>query len=194
VDRRGIELSVNFMVIIIIAIVVFFFGAKFIFNLVSEATEIQQLSNEQLDAKISDLLCSGSQKVCIGQDRQSAQRNGLAVFGMKIINADTAQRNFDIIVRKSAAFKNDKSPIVSINLNPIPETRSITLKPNDGKTLGLGVSVDKAGVESGTYIFDVIVCFDDGKTGDDATGKCPVTLSGANKDLYDFKKIYVEVS
>ena len=64
-NKRGIELSLNFLVVLIISIVIFGFGVKFIYNLSSQATDLQQLTIGDLDERIGNLACEGSDRVCV---------------------------------------------------------------------------------------------------------------------------------
>jgi len=162
----------------------FFFGAKFIYNLASEANQLQKLSLDELDNRIEGLICSGSEKVCLGIDRKVIKRGNLDIFGLKIINViDT--RDFEVIVSSSGGFNNDKSPITS-NLIIFPETRPIDDLIRNGEIeVGIGIEVPKT-ADSGTYIFDVSICFNDPDMEDNPKGDC-------SADTYGFNKIYVEV-
>jgi hypothetical protein len=48
-DKRAIELSLNFIVILIISIIIFGFGIRFISKLSSQATELQELTISELE-------------------------------------------------------------------------------------------------------------------------------------------------
>jgi|TARA_B100001971_G_C18099308_1_gene487914 hypothetical protein len=185
VDKKGIELSVNFLVIIIIAIVVFFFGARFIYNLASEATELGKLTLDELDTRIGDLICEGSEKVCLGINRKVIERGKLDIFELKMMNI-LKKQDFDIFVSKSGGFTGTGNPIAANNLLIFPESRNIpNLERNSEKNLGIGIEVPKDAV-SGTYIFDVSICFNNPDIDDDPLGDC-------GTDTYSFNKIYVEV-
>lgn len=156
-DKKGIELSINFIVIIVIAVIVFFFGVRFIYNLASQAMEIEKLTSDELDARIGSLLCEGSEKVCLGIDRKVIKRGNFDVFGLKIINIVNSQ-NFDIIVNRPSpgGYTKEGIPIQNDNLIWNPKTRSAFLKRNEEKEFGIGIEVPKD-AKSGIYIFDVKV-------------------------------------
>ncbi len=154
-DKKGIELSINFIVIIILALTIFLFGARFIYKLATEATELESLTFEELDKRIGNLICESSEKVCIGNDRKMIKRGKLGVFSLKIINILDTQ-NFEIVVTPSGGFDKDGNPITN-NLFIFPATRTVTdLKRNSDITLGIGIEVPKD-AESGTHIFNVDV-------------------------------------
>ena len=186
----------NFLVIIIISLVVFGFGLKFIYDLGARATELERMSSQQLDERIGSLLCE-SEKVCLGVDRKTVKRGDIAVFGLKIINVLDSQP-FSVIVDLSAGFDKDDNPIDPVNILDYlfyrPNTlQIINLNRNEERNKGIGVEVQKIAV-SGTYIFDVAVCYSDGDLINNLPDgdKCGA-LPSTPRDLYSFKKFYVEV-
>lgn len=154
--KKGIELSLNFLVTVIIAIVIFGFGIKFIYNLASEATQMETLTAEQLDKRIGELLCDSSDRVCIGVEKKTIQKGKFDVFGVKIINIQDG-RNFEITVTISGYTKNNE-PVKAIGLDKIKlkYRESFFIERNSEKDVGIGVEVAKD-ANSGTYILDVIV-------------------------------------
>ena len=162
-NKKAIELSLNFMVILIISIVIFGFGIKFIQKLSSQATELQDITIGELDERIGNLVCEGSDRVCIGIDRIIIKRTKFDVFGLKIINILDTQ-NFDITVTRPApsGYTKNKQPIQSDSLIWNPKSRSIFIEKNEEKNLGIGVQVP-ANSAPGTYIFDVRIQAADGK-------------------------------
>lgn len=187
-NKKGLELSINFIVIIIISLIVFFFGARFIYQLGSEATQLQSMTVEELDRKIGSLACEGSEKVCFGFDKKIIKRGKLGIFSLRIINILDSQ-DFDVIVTRPSTpgYTKQGDPIPSDNLIVKPASRTAYIKENGERNLAIGVEVPKNAV-SGTYIFDVAICYDDlDGTNNDPTGKC-------GYDLYSFNKLYVEVS
>lgn len=154
-NKKGMEISINFIVIIMLSLLVFFFGARFIYNLGSQATKLQEMTVDELDRKIGNLVCEGSEKVCLGFDKKIIKRGKLGVFGLRIINFLDSQ-NFDVIVTKPTPYGYTKKgdPITTDSLIVRPESRSVFIKKNEEKNLAIGVEVPKD-VKGGTYIFDV---------------------------------------
>src|SRR3989344_7592780 len=117
-NKRGVELSINFLVIIILSIVIFGFGVVFMQKLFSQANNLRDLTLEDLDAKIGSLVCEGSDRVCIGFDRKVIKRKDFDVFGLRILNILDTQ-DFIITVNPPAGdylgFKKDKTPIDTSN-------------------------------------------------------------------------------
>lgn len=182
-NKKGIELSINFLVILIISLVIFGFGIYFINRLSSEATQLADLTLNELDQRIGDLICEGSARVCIGIERQVIKRNKLGVFGLKILNLEDAQQ-FEVTVVPSNPIGYDSSN------RPIPKTgtfrglevvpsvytsgRAVAIEKNEEETIGIGIQVPKE-APSGIYIFNVDI------------------KDGANNPYSKTQKIYVDV-
>ena len=165
-NKRGIELSLNFLIILIISIIIFGFGVRFIYNLSSKATELQELTMSELDDRIGDVICEGSDRVCISVDRNTIKRTKFDVFGIKIINVidDT---NFKIVVstprdesvpENFLGYKKNKQKIYPtpqfLGLEANPKERSVTIEKNEEKDIGIGVQVP-ANAVPGMYILNV---------------------------------------
>jgi len=189
-NRKGIELSMNFLVIIILSLVVFGFGVKFIYDIGAQATKLESMTAQQLDERIESLLCE-SEKVCLGVDTKTMKRGDVAIFGMKIINI-LDERPFYINITPSPGNVIPTDDIRNTIFYKPDDWRLINLNRNEERNIGIGVEVQKDAV-SGTYIFDVVVCYDDTFTNNDPTGRCQDTSTGLNFDVYSFKKFYVEV-
>ena len=159
--KKGIELSLNFLVTIIIAIVILVFGIRFISNLVTETTELESITLDQLDKKIENLLCE-SEKVCIGTTKKTIQKGNFDVFGIRIINIISDLEfndEFNVDIKVSKLIKDNNEIIDPNNLNKIKlkhRTNNFIVEKNNEEEIGIGVEVLKEAV-SGTYILDVII-------------------------------------
>lgn len=162
-NKKAVELSMNFIVILIISIIIFGFGIRFISKLSSQATELQEMTTSELDERIGSLVCEGSDRVCIGIDRKIIKRTKFDVFGLKMINILDSQ-NFDVTVSRPnpPGYAKNKQEIKSDNLVWVPQARSIFIEKNEEKNLGIGVQVP-ADASPGTYIFDIKIKTSDGK-------------------------------
>ena len=162
--KKGIELSINFLVTVIIAIVIFGLGVKFIYNIVSESEDFEGLTLKHFDEMIGDLSCESTDKVCIPENRVAIQRGKFDVVGIKIINVltDTTSKDFEITADVSKILdKNDNiitDPVYSDNLDKIKikYTKTVDIKKNEEADVGVGIKVEKDAI-SGTHILDVKV-------------------------------------
>lgn len=182
--KKGIELSMNFLVILIISLVIFGFGIYFISQLSSQATGLADITLGELDKKIGDLICEGSVRVCIGIERQVIKKGKLGVFGLKILNLDDSQE-FEVSVTPSNPVgydSNSKAILITGNfkgLSIVPSIytnpgRAVLIDKNEEETMGIGIEVPKQ-APPGTYIFNVNI--------KDSSGN----------DYSKTQKIYVEV-
>ena len=114
-EKRGIELSLTFLVTIILAVVIMAFGVRFLYSLASEATELDRTSTEQLDKRFAELSCSSNDKVCIGIIRKVIQKGNTDAFGLKIINIGAASE-FKVEVNASKAFDRQNNEIANNSL------------------------------------------------------------------------------
>ena len=183
-NKKGIELSVNFLVTIIIALVIFGFGVKFVYNLVSEVSELETLTTDNLDKRIEDILCESADKVCIGVNKKVIPIGEFGVFGIKVINV-VDQTEFQIEINPGDGINKQGASVPNNKIKFKYNTEAFDLKRNEERSLGIGFGVPKdrnIEIESGTYIFNVEVKY--------ASGGRSVYHYDTNNPIY---KIYVEV-
>ena len=158
--RKGaIELSVNFFVILLISLVIFGFGIKFIYNLSSQATKLRDLTFDDLDKKIGSLVCGSSERVCVGVDRKTIENGNFDIFGIRILNI-AADPNFDVDISPASpyiGYRKDDTTVGITSPNLILKYRdALFIKTNEDANLAVGVEVPKnPAVISGTYILNV---------------------------------------
>lgn len=174
-NKRGIALTVNFIVILIIAIVVLGFGIFFARSLFTGAEDIRENLDEQTRIEIEQLLNDGS-RVAIPFTQQETSKNKPAYFGIGILNILPGEQQFTIRVEHGPGYRIDKSEICDPCTNMMGVLPSVeityTIEPNKQQKHLLAIMPnDRA--ERGTYVFNVRVTYSEG--------------------LYDFKKIYVKV-
>lgn len=182
----------NFLVILIVSLVVFGFGIRFIYKLGAQATKLESMTAQQLDQRIGSLLCE-SEKTCLGIDRKTVKRNDVTFFGLKVINILDSQP-FSVKIDLTKAFdKNGDTittpPPLTDYIFHSPDRKNFDLNRNEERNIGIGVEVLKI-AKSGTYVFNVAVCYNDLIT-DTPDSECGGT--GFEPDIYSFKKFYVEV-
>lgn len=154
--KKAIELSLNFLVTIVIAVVIFGFGIKFIYDLSSDVKEMESLTIDDLDGRIGQLACGAADKVCIGTTKKTIQKGKFDVFGIRIINIlDEQDFNIEITPANPSGYTKDDVPILTNNIK-LKYRNSISIKKNEEENIGIGIEVPKD-TKSGTYIFDVKV-------------------------------------
>jgi len=184
-NKRGLELSINFIVMLILAITVLGFGIYFLSKLGLTANEFRDDADARTKQEIERLLSDGA-KVGIPFTQQEIGRKEVAYFRIGVLNVLGSEKTFTISVEYQTGYRSDKSaicgtpdtPLCSHFMSILPED-DITLtdlQPNTQvvKRIGIGPT----GADKGTYVFNVQVTYTDGD-GED--------------EVYDFKKIYVKV-
>ncbi len=150
--KKALELSLGFMVAVVLAIALFSLGIKFVYDIAHKTGEIDKLSTDELDKKFAQLSCESSDKVCIGIIRKIIPRGSFDTFGLKIINIEETS-DFVVEVTPSKAFDKQNNEIAN-NLNFKHNNNRLNIEKNEEKSLGIAFEVPKDAV-SGTYTFDI---------------------------------------
>lgn len=168
-NKKGaIELSVNFLVILIIALAVFGMGIRMTFQLMTKAEEIRADVDESTQREIEEALTTG-EIVSIPINHKKTKVGKSVVFGLGIFNSESTQ-SFTIDMNFDGAFSNDKEDIsalveegdwIKTSFGPFE------LSKNENRVIGLPVRAPRKmmGGEKtphGTYIFKVEVKKEDG--------------------------------
>ena len=191
-NKRGLELSVNFIVMLIIAIVVFGFAITLSYRLYRGSTDMTIKIDQQTEMRMEALLDDGS-LVVIPFEKKTIPRGKLGVFGVGVLNA---LNRFDIepfmitlndILGYLAIKGIDKDGGDIANpesyITPLYDANTIDIPNNDRHKYAIGVEVAK-NAPSGTYILNLKVLYDA-----DDSGTVGYT-EYYDKELY---KIYVIV-
>jgi len=158
--KAAIGLSMNFIVVIIIAVVIFGVGIAIVTQYVDFAEEEQKLITEQQQQQIENLLKQG-RKVIIPSNTQTIPRGEAHVFGLGILNMNPAYSEFIIEIGCSksmtkAGVQDPQCP----GLKPeafLFNTDKIKIDNNQDHTESIFVKVPKQGVTNEQYIFNVNV-------------------------------------
>ena len=152
--KKAIELSMNFLVTIIIALVIFGFGVRFIYNLASQSEKLKDLTLEDLDKKIEDLFCESTDKICIGTNKKIIERGNYDFFTVKVINILNDQE-FRLNIEKPtpSGYTKNNEPINTNDIK-LKYRENFFIKRNEEKSIAIGIEVPKNAI-SGTYILDV---------------------------------------
>ena len=216
--RGAIELSTNFIVMLIISIIVFGFAIYMVTRIFSFAEEERLRLDQQTESMIESALDRGD-RVFIPRERRTLYPGDTGVFGMGILNVlGTGVDKFGVLVNFTKAFDKSDTQICGYaacinNMNRgllstagggIDKGLFIekTIPNNEQATFLIGIKVPEAAV-SGTYIYNLYVAYDrdtpsNGIQCDDfgATGDPPPNcLIADSSNLYDSQihKLYVVV-
>ena len=170
-SRKGIELSINFIVILILSLIIFVGGLVFTTKFFNMAMDEKARLDKETEAKIDQLLADGA-PVAIPQNKKAIKRGHSDVFGLGIRNIYREPKDFYVVMSFSKAYRRDNTAIddaddAYIDSNWIfADIGQHTLNPNSNMIVSLYVEVqgqmdEDFGTELGTYIFNVCVCSPD---------------------------------
>ncbi|MBW2971054.1 hypothetical protein KY320_02740 [Candidatus Woesearchaeota archaeon] len=172
--RASVELSANFLVIIVIAIVILGMGIVLTKDIISEGTEMQTQLDERTKAEIWDLLDSGD-PVVSPLNSLTIKRGDYGVYGIGVRNIDTNSLWFKF---EPAAQSINGCDAASWETTVPIEIKQI--EPNRQDIFTVAISVPKS-AKPCTYVFKVEM-------------KKADTQSGPFNDPYGtIQKLYVKV-
>ncbi len=171
-NKKAMELSINFIVILIITIVIFassiFMTAKFF----KSTTDYQSSIDENTEAQIRALLSEGS-RVAIPLNNMEIKLGHQNYFALGIANRLRhldGYADFDVNISFAKAYTSSSVSICADSAEcPLIEQewllakdKSVTLKNNEDESIMIMVQVGSSlasgkPTEAGTYIFDVEV-------------------------------------
>ena len=160
-NKKAMELSVNFLVIFILALVVFAFGLRLAYNLFNKGIETKATLDRQTSLEIEKLLDSGD-KIVIPFDEQTIRKGQFGVYGLGIRNVlDTTgeKDTFRISVEFSNAFSQDGKQVITAGSLPSVNSQSLQstlVRKNEVQKVPISIGVPKDAV-SGRYVFNVKV-------------------------------------
>ena len=167
-NRKGMQLSIQFFVLLVLAIVIFGYSVNFIYALFGEASKLESMAFDQLDQQVESLTC-GTQQVCVGTSFKTIARGSFKIFSLRILNSRSETRDFSVTI--SSGVKPEGSDLLFFK----PDTRTFSLNAGDIKTLGIGVEVP-ADAMSGIYVLDAEVKINDQPYGDQKAYKIKVRV------------------
>jgi hypothetical protein len=197
--KKGMELSINFIVILILSLVIFAGGIYFTNKFFRLANDYKGEIDKDTEEQIQNLLADGS-KVAIPMEKKVVRRGTYAMFALGVNNIQRTTQVFHVNMTFSSAYAANGSEIDPdgyydvrgyINTHWIfTGLGSHPISPNGHLSLPIMVNVmgniaPELGTKKGTYVFDVCVCKET---------VCDVCAPGTPY-LYDgyVHKIYVEV-
>lgn len=159
--KRGVELSVNFIVMLILGLAIFSVGIYIATQVFTKSYEQAKVLDSDIKFAIENDLRDTSEEVSIGLDRRRVNRGSNDVFGIGIANRDKNKQETTYILEVKFSvydgeFNAGDKIIFPTLKSQSNEFNQITLKPNEVKILELPFTVPKE-TPSGTYVYNVRV-------------------------------------
>lgn len=183
-NKKGIELSVNFMIVLIITLVVFGMAIYLLKMFFSTAVEIKENIDTQTEEEIQRVLFSG-ERVAIPVNKKEIRRGSSEVFGIGILNVDNSGPDFTVRIDLGKVIALDGISDFDSNL-AVKKEYEKEIKNNQHVIISMPISSPRDSL-IGTHIVNVCVF---------NTADCPCVCEKNQIDkTYDksLHKIYVTV-
>jgi hypothetical protein len=165
-NKKAIALSVNMLVVIILAVVIFVFGVAFLYNILSKSLQLKGAVDEDLDRQMEIVLCD--KPVCLSSSYKKIYRGEFEVVGLRIYNTGDS-RFFTATVSEPAppdpkGYDKEGNPLAAddpglyyvAGAGPDTTIREIEIPARSEKSIGIGIEVPK-NAKSGIYVLNVKV-------------------------------------
>lgn len=164
-NNKGIELSINFLVVIIISIVMLGLGILLIRNFFGTVEEIRTELDAQTDSELTTLLQEG-QMVAIARTRKTIEPGKAGIYGLGILNIYKEKKTFEINIESPtpAGYDSQNQGINQDTSTWLLYQKTITLEPAEQGKIGIRVEPSK-GITKGEYIFNVEITAEGEKYG-----------------------------
>lgn len=156
-DKRGIELSVNMLVVIIISLVLLAGGIVLLNKFIGGAEELQVLLDERTEEQLQSLLIDEGQLVALSRQTITFNGEGQGIIGVGVLNIGEAV-DLHLQVTSRPIDGRQIPPTITLLYNNQP----FTLQQQETHTEPLLIEVS-GNVPLGTYGFDVQVLKSDGE-------------------------------
>ncbi|MEA3430380.1 MAG: hypothetical protein U9R08_03850 [Nanoarchaeota archaeon] len=153
--KGAIELSMNFLVLLVIALVVFGMSIWFIVNIYQKASDIDA---GDIDAQIQQISC-GNQKVCLSSSSKTLIAGKWSkenVITLKIVNVLGSDKNFQILVEPVRAIDTNRNIIDDNRVVHISPEEWFLVKNNDDVGKPIAFNIPKDAIK-GTYLYTITV-------------------------------------
>ncbi len=165
----AIELSANFIVVLVLSAALMVSGFILIKNVFSKTMEMKETLDKKTESDIEDMLSSGS-KVAIPFSTKEAKKGKLVTFGIGILNilpGSSTSDQFNVEIKFNATYGMAKNDITADVLPKNPDSWLMYSKDiqeinkNQDHNMAVGIKTRKD-IPSGDYIFNVNVSYKDG--------------------------------
>jgi len=155
-NKKAMELSVNFLVLLIIALVVFGMSIYFITTIYQKANEIP--TTDALEKELQDISC-GTQKVCLSSSAKTLQAGKFEkenIVTLKIINVVGEEKNFNYNIALIRAIDENKNPIENSKINIVTTTDNFLVKNNEAVSRPIAFELPKD-ADKGAYLYTITI-------------------------------------
>jgi hypothetical protein len=166
--KAAIELSANALVTIIISIVILVLSIVLVKNMVTGGDTVVGTLDAQTQKQIENMLIDPAARVALPITTRTVSRGETAKFGLGVKNVIGTDQLFSVLVTCVDYIDKGNNPYASCpDITKVPILgealylkNEVTIKNTGEHAFPIYIKVDKT-AESGTYIFNIWVCYDD---------------------------------
>ena len=159
-NKKAIELSINFIVILVIALVMFGMGLTLFRKFFVEADVIKQNLDDQTKKEIQQIMMSSAEQVIVYPSQLTIRRGKSDVVGVGVLNINENTTAFDIIPDwdGTSCYDIDGSQMSGCNVSNIKVPGTITryIESNERVIIELPLRVDSS-AQKGKYAVQIQV-------------------------------------
>ncbi|MBW2995222.1 hypothetical protein KY312_02630 [Candidatus Woesearchaeota archaeon] len=167
-QKRGLELSINFIVVLVLAIVTLVMGI-IIFNIIFRSgTELEREVSQRTKDQINRLLMTGDQKIAMPDFFKEIEAGDQHAFGLGIRNYRSTSQQFTIYVEFDMAVdkQNTDRTAEAVANHEIEkwyfeETGPYAITQNELEVISVPIRVGNKAKNSWIYVFNVVVADQD---------------------------------
>ncbi|MBN2368823.1 hypothetical protein JXC34_07405 [Candidatus Woesearchaeota archaeon] len=161
-NKKGIELSMNFIIGLIIGVVLFSLGLVFIYKIVSGVDEIGKINLPDTFKIEADKCVQRGERICIPVIRKEVRTREPALFGIIINNIAGSENEFQTVVKFSGYYEDGVAGNANVDVTKwtYEEFEVVELENNEHYLDAVPLQPPK-GTVAGTYVFNIYVCVDD---------------------------------
>lgn len=158
-NKKGIELQVNFVVILILTLIIFGSSIMIAYKVMKSTNKLKDQVDATTQQRLEALLVSGNEAVVIPFNKKDDLRKGeSAVFGVGIVNMLGVNTEFKINIAQAAkSYDKDGIEQPPGDWVYMSETKTGEIKNNAYKIESI-VFIPKNVKIGNTYVFNVDVC------------------------------------
>jgi hypothetical protein len=158
--KKGMELSVNFLITIIISLVIFGFGIKFGYDLIKQGDNMVSGMKQADENKLKGMLDTNA-KVSMFEGMVKLKKGNAAIVGVGVLNLlDTSPPpQFNLEVTSDKYYQDEMSggsSFSEVTTNILVPSTPVSLNQNEKRVFSFSVKADK-NAPRGTYTFIVKV-------------------------------------
>jgi hypothetical protein len=160
-NKRGVELTINFIVMLILGLAVLSGSIVLTKNLFSKATEYKAQVDAQTQDEIRRLITSGNQLVVVYPGNKQVARGKFGSFGVGVNNIlSTGSDNFEMDIRYSTYVDKDGFEGLADGSSwLVLGSSSITVAKGRVSEFAVGLSVPQD-AQDGVYVYDIQIYHD----------------------------------